>query len=128
MLKNGPGYSPDVDVPGEAASMAANILGASWAPGMAGACDARPSPPASCRLAPTGATGETAPERGWETMGLHPHGALRVAKPSTGKLRKRPPHPQRNLCSKSFGLSRETFFFLNYKSLLPDKIVVVVVF
>lgn len=89
MLKNGSGYSPDVDVPGEAASMAADILGASWAPGMAGACDdARSSPPASCRLAPTGATGETAPERVWETMSLHPHGALRVAKPSTGKLRK----------------------------------------
>jgi len=42
LLKNGSGYSPGVDMPGEAASMAANILGASRAPGMAKACDAGP--------------------------------------------------------------------------------------
>lgn len=51
------GYSPGVDVPGEASSMAANILGASPASSMAGAHNAAPF--SSHHLTPTGGTNKS---------------------------------------------------------------------
>lgn len=76
---------PHVDMPGEPASMAANILGASRAPLMATACHAarllpqvwppRAVAEGEAEVQPPGDSGEAAPERGWETSGLCPHGA-----------------------------------------------------